>query len=448
MSATAGQPNDGTLPTVLGEVNSIDGVPFGKPLTKKGLKDAAEALEKFIEVVRLTPAEKKAALKVAEKKAAERKAAETKAAERKEAEEKTARRSTGHQSTEDEAAEKKAAKKRLAAEKRAAEKRAAEKKAAEKKAAESGAHCLVVAGGLGFLNADRTESTDDEVRDCCYRHFGYYPEEPLETTVHVIVDSLGGSLDSAFKAMLILRRFATDIRVYVPRRAKSAATLMTLGADEIFMSPFAELGPLDTQIKDPRNPTTNISALDCYQSVDYVQKFALDTLPKFLTVLLRETDARVPLSDLVTTATRFTLKEVTPILEQVRALDFGGWGRTLKIGETYARALQQRQGYVRDKKADEIAKKLVYGYPHHPYYIDADEARKIGLTIQGMTKEQYEPSLRIAQACDESRCVGFIEDLWKKEEQLPAGESVSMDGNGSVPRADVALGVVYPGRRW
>lgn len=272
--------------------------------------------------------------------------------------------------------------------------------------------CIVIAGYLGYLSRDRARSTEDEVLDRCTEHFKAYPTDPVDKTIHLVLDSRGGSLDSAYKAVLYLRRFAKSVRVYVPRRAKSAATLIAVGADEICMSPFAELGPLDTQIRDPRNPTKDISALDCYQSVDYVREFGLQTLPAALGLLLSETQARIPLAELINTATTFALGGVTPILSGVKALDFGGWGRTLKIGETYARALLRRlPGEDPEGAAQRIAKRLVYGYPHHPYPIDIDEADLIGLNTSMMSEAEYAAALKVVRACEDYRVVAFANGL-------------------------------------
>jgi len=47
----------------------------------------------------------------------------------------------------------------------------------------------------------------------------------------------------------------------VPRYAKSAATLLALGADRILLGKFAEIGPLDAQFDDPEREY-RLSALD------------------------------------------------------------------------------------------------------------------------------------------------------------------------------------------
>ena len=93
------------------------------------------------------------------------------------------------------------------------------------------------------------------VLSSCIRVFNYPdPKQCAKRTINLLLDSPGGSLDGAFRIVLYLHRYAKYLDVYVPRRAKSASTLIALSARTIYMSPFGELGPLDTQIHDPRDP--------------------------------------------------------------------------------------------------------------------------------------------------------------------------------------------------
>ncbi len=281
-------------------------------------------------------------------------------------------------------------------------------------------HCLVISGPIGpNYGLAHDEELEDAVIQCCQHHFGnakangsggYYPQKPIAQTLHVILHSKGGSLDSAYKTVLFFRRFARSLIVYVPVRAKSAATLLAIGADKIIISPFGELGPLDTQIKNPRNPTQYLSALDCYQSVDYVREFAIYTTKRALTFLSEEQRLLTP-EQLISTSTDIALGAIEPMLAEVTALDFGGWGRTLNIGETYARALLSRlRNEDSENVARKIASKLVYGYTHHPYPIDLDEARHIGLAAEMMPHMVYDAARRIVDACDGYSFVGFAED--------------------------------------
>jgi hypothetical protein len=289
-------------------------------------------------------------------------------------------------------------------------------------------HCLVVAGDIGAgYGREHEERTEEAVVRCCRAHFSepardgsapYYPRKPKLETAHLILVSNGGSLDSAYKSIVFLRRFVQNIHVYVPTKAKSAATLMAIGADKIFMSPFGELGPLDSQIDDPRNPSRPISALDCYKSVDYVREFGLWTINRALERLQADTQTMVTPSELVSTANAFALGAIQPMLAQVTALDFGSWGRTLRIGENYAQALLSRlRSEDSERLAASIAEILVYRYTHHPYPIDLDEAIKIGLTADMMPERTFAAANDVAEACNGYRFVGFVEDAQDAAQQ-------------------------------
>jgi Serine dehydrogenase proteinase len=278
-----------------------------------------------------------------------------------------------------------------------------------------GAPCLLLIGRL--LGPDAGTSTERRVQRACQELFGY-PKSPPEETINVILDSTGGPLDSAFRTVLYLSRYAKALNIYVPRKAKSASTLIAVGASTIVMSPFGELGPLDTQIRDPRNPTDYISALDCYQSVDYVREFGFSTLSQALKQLAAVTQGKLLLTDSLDAAAKFAIGSITPMLSQTRSLDFGAWGRSLKMGERYAQILIARGGQVEQAKSERIASRLVYGYTHHVFPIDLAEAADIGLNPQEMPEDVYDCAIEIVRACDENQvCIEFVSDGEEPAEQ-------------------------------
>jgi ClpP class serine protease len=71
---------------------------------------------------------------------------------------------------------------------------------------------------------------------------------PTGSNIDLLLHSPGGDIDAAEKLVGLIRRRAGRIRVIVPDFAKSAATLIALGADEIVMSDTSELGAIDPQI--------------------------------------------------------------------------------------------------------------------------------------------------------------------------------------------------------
>jgi len=64
----------------------------------------------------------------------------------------------------------------------------------------------------------------------------------------LMIHSPGGDIDAAEKMLMICRSRSKTFRVIVPNSAKSAATLIALGADKIIMGDTSELGPIDPQI--------------------------------------------------------------------------------------------------------------------------------------------------------------------------------------------------------
>ena len=67
----------------------------------------------------------------------------------------------------------------------------------------------------------------------------------------LLLHTTGGSIDAAEKLMGMMRRHVgtAELRAIVPDFAKSAGTLMVLGADSVLMSDMSELGPIDPQAR-------------------------------------------------------------------------------------------------------------------------------------------------------------------------------------------------------
>jgi hypothetical protein len=67
--------------------------------------------------------------------------------------------------------------------------------------------------------------------------------------VDLILHSPGGSAEAAESIVESLRAKFPHVRVIVPSFAKSAATMMSMSADEILLDDDAELGPIDPQMQ-------------------------------------------------------------------------------------------------------------------------------------------------------------------------------------------------------
>jgi len=106
-------------------------------------------------------------------------------------------------------------------------------------------------------------SSDDfgELSDEVYEgFFGERSEIAEGKPAVLIVDSPGGQAAVAYRLARLFQRRTGEFWVIVPRYAKSAATLLALGAKRLILGRDAELGPLDVQMLDIEERRIWISA--------------------------------------------------------------------------------------------------------------------------------------------------------------------------------------------
>jgi hypothetical protein len=100
--------------------------------------------------------------------------------------------------------------------------------------------------------------------------------------IDLLLHTGGGDIDAAEKLMAMVRKKALtgQVRVIVPDYAKSAGTLMALGADRIIMSDTSELGPIDPQIvRSDRNGNRMRHSVKNYLDAYEDQRTALQKNP-------------------------------------------------------------------------------------------------------------------------------------------------------------------------
>lgn len=239
-------------------------------------------------------------------------------------------------------------------------------------------------------------------------------------TIDVILDSGGGDPDAAYQLANTLRNMASKLRVFIPDWAKSSATLFCLGADGIYMGESAELGPLDSQIPDPRNPSASISALEQFQAIDYIRTIAFRTLDEFRRLMVSETRMRLP--DVLSEAWKFGAELVKPLYMQVDPLLLGSAYRALSISVQYGKRLMSRYAYSTwsEKEISELLEKLTWQYPSHSFVIDYKEAIELGLIVFPLEKECEEEAQIIINTMKD--CVGFPRTEEVRQAEVPQVE--------------------------
>jgi len=98
------------------------------------------------------------------------------------------------------------------------------------------------------------------------------PERPIKK-LDVFLCSNGGAGTVPWRLISLFREYAASVAVLLPYRAYSAATLLALGADEIVMHPFSEMGPIDPTVSNDYNPVDPVSNRRIGISVEDVKAY-------------------------------------------------------------------------------------------------------------------------------------------------------------------------------
>jgi len=200
-------------------------------------------------------------------------------------------------------------------------------------------------------------------------------------TIDVALDSSGGDADAAYLLVTFLRYKCKKLRVFIRDWAKSAATLMCLGADEIWMSETGEMGALDAQIEDPRNPQElPVSALEQFRAMDYLKRYSYEMLDSYVNLLLKNLPS-MRWKDIYSESTPFVTHLMSSLYQQIDPYHLGGSYRALDVAVEYGKRLMKRGTYKdwNDDKITKLVNKLTWEYPSHSFAIDYIEAKEIGL---------------------------------------------------------------------
>jgi len=181
---------------------------------------------------------------------------------------------------------------------------------------------------------------------------------PATEDLDFLVISNGGDGTVAWRIVSLIREQVKKFSILIPHAAFSAATLIALGADEIVMHPYGNLGPTDPQIHNPKK-AIQFGAED-------VQAFL-----RFAREKVGLTDQE-PLRDLF-------LK----FGEEVGFTSIGVAARSSQLSLTMGEKMLQH--HMKDEKAQTKAKAISEAlnskYFHHGYPVSRSEAGTIGLPI-------------------------------------------------------------------
>ncbi len=178
--------------------------------------------------------------------------------------------------------------------------------------------------------------------------------------LHLLLYSPGGDGEAAVRILRSAHARCRKLTVIVPDQAKSAATLIALGAHEILMGPSSDLGPIDPQMQLPAKPGSLVAAKDIIAAVDDAAakiQAAKDTYPLYAALL----------------------GDVTAILVQQAKSALGRSGDLLKLALESCTARDAAQV---DAQYAALRPPLIEGAKTHAAVFGAKEAAAVGLPVR------------------------------------------------------------------
>jgi len=241
----------------------------------------------------------------------------------------------------------------------------------------------------------------------------------------VLLSSSGGDIHAAYNLAQLFRRYGRKRLVFVvPRWAKSAATLLVCGGDEILMTPVAELGPLDPQISELNiieRRMEQFSPLNIKATLELIAEQYRENKPELADALVEKLQYPITL---------------------------GSHLKSLGVAKEYLdKLLKSRMLKAGPSRVPTIIETLVEGYPDHGACILCEEVTTMGVLARELEGDQLQVAWdihllekKLAKAVKESVDEQKREGI--KERIQPIAEDMESGGkqNSQAEKCDGAKG--------
>jgi hypothetical protein len=185
-----------------------------------------------------------------------------------------------------------------------------------------------------------------------------------QKTIYLFIKSSGGNGQASLRLVNLLRQYCEEVIAVVPLECASAATMITLGANEILMGPMAYLTSVDTSLTHALSP--------------------IDRDNDRVSVSLDELNRVVKLWQAQGSDT--SENPYQQLFQHVHPLVIGAVDRAESLSIMLCKELLAY--HIKDElMAEKIATTLNSNYPSHGYPILFEEALRIGLKVNKLSPE-------------------------------------------------------------
>ena len=243
----------------------------------------------------------------------------------------------------------------------------------------------------------------------------------------LLIDTPGGSAEAAYRmGRAIQRAYQTQSEddengkflLYVHEMCKSAGTILSLAADGIIMSQYAELGPIDVQLRKDDEIGERTSGLTPIQALQTLQVESGSHFQRFFRQLRFGNELGFSTKLSADIAAQMAVGLMGSVYSQIDPTRLGEVERHVRVSSEYGTRLQ-----TQNVKQHTVAR-LAGAYPSHEFVIDRKEARLLFDEVSRPTDDLE--SLAHALGAVKSRVIATGEGI-----TFHLGEESEIDEDGS-----------------
>lgn len=188
----------------------------------------------------------------------------------------------------------------------------------------------------------------------------------------LLLSTYGGDAHSAYRMVRALTQAYERFILYIPGICKSAGTLIAVGADEIILSDYGELGPLDVQLrKEDEIFGETSSGLNLIQALNALQNKAFNMFEKCLIDTKLKSGGQITTKSATEIATKMSVGLFAEMYKQIDPIRLGEVERAINIAYAYGNRIGEHN------LLEDALESLVAGYPSHSFVIDRAEAETL-----------------------------------------------------------------------
>ncbi len=233
--------------------------------------------------------------------------------------------------------------------------------------------------------------------------------------IDLFLYSTGGDTMVPWRMVSMIREYCDNFSVLIPYKAHSAATMISLGADEILMSDLSELSPIDPSTanvfnpQDPNNPQNKIpiSVEDVMAYFDLAKnKFGIKNDEELAGIFNKFVEAN----------------------PQIHPLALGNVNRTHNLIRILAkRLLKSHQEPIKEEKIDKLVDYFTEKLYSHQYFIGRKEAKEdLGLTT--VVSADSDLADLMTKLYEEYKKEMELDKIWNPEVEIGENQMINKKG--------------------